>query len=584
MLGLKHVRAPASSGLGSRKTTSLSVLNQSPLELSEKSLTEFLAQPRKTRLTEQQDLAFLAPFELVARSKGKLIVNEWLEDISPFRAIYELRDEAPAIDAFQLTVVTGRVPVAADLWQQTLTVRKTGRFGLEVAHGGSKHRVSPLQSIATNRALAKYFTALLEEKHLTPEKFFESGGQIHLLECRQFILQCGKSANAIETYRGNRLIAADDSPQELTERLISGIARWFMSNQDAEGGLPYKYWPSSGIYSDADNPIRRLMASVAFNRMAHALDRRDMKVAARKNLNFNIRRFYRVESGLGVIAWDGSAKLGSLALAALAILESPFAETWKVELTELRRTINALWQPTGEFRTFVYPADRNDNQNFYPGEALLFWAISLQKNRDEALLSQAMRSLYFYRSHFRKNSNPAFVPWHSQAALILYRLTGDEGIRDYIFEMNDWLLPHQQWGGSADLDHWGRFYSPNKPKYGPPHASSTGVYLEGLVDALVLARDVGDTVRAAAYQQAIHRGIRSLAQLQFRDDLDAYYVSHKERVIGAIRTESYNNEIRIDNLQHGLMALLKYREFERSRRQDTQTSRKAQSIQPAAAH
>ena len=80
------------------------------------------------------------------------------------------------------------------------------------------------------------------------------------------------------------------------------------------------------------------------------------------------------------------------------------------------------------------------------------------------------------------------------------------------------------------------------------------------------------------------RGIRSLAQLQFRDDLDAYYVSQKERVIGAIRTESYNNEIRIDNLQHGLMALLKYQEFERSDRQNAPTPRKAQSMQPAAAH
>ena len=254
-----------------------------------------------------------------------------------------------------------------------------------------------------------------------------------------------------------------------------------------------------------------------------------------------------------------------------------------MQLAELRRTINTLWQPTGKFRTFVYPADRNDNQNFYPGETLLFWAISLEKNRDEALLSQAMRSLYFYRSHFRKSSNPAFVPWHSQAALILYRLTGDEGIRDYIFEMNDWLLPHQQWGGSVDLDHWGRFYSPHKPIYGPPHASSTGVYMEGLVDALFLAREVGDRVRTENYKQAIHRGIRALAQLQFRDDLDAYYVSLKERVIGAIRTESYNNEIRIDNLQHGLMALLKYREFERSDRQHAIPAADAQVPQLAGA-
>jgi hypothetical protein len=336
-----------------------------------------------------------------------------------------------------------------------------------------------------------------------------------------------------------------------------------MSNQDVEGGLPYKYWPSSGIYSGADNPIRRFMATVAFNRMAYALDRQDMKVAARKNLSYNLSRFYRFDSGTGTIVWRGTVKLGSLALAALAILESPFAGAWTEELAQLRRTIDALWQPSGAFRTFLHPADRNDNQNFYPGEALLFWAISLEKERDDALLSKAVKSFYYYRSHFRRNSNPAFVPWHSQAALILYRLTGDTAMRDFIFEMNDWLLAHQQWGGSLDPDYWGRFYSPHKPSYGPPHASATGVYLEGLVDALVLAQEVGDEVRTDLYRQAIERGVRSLAQLQFRDEIDAYYVSRKERVIGAIRTESDNNEIRIDNLQHGLMALLKYRQISR---------------------
>lgn len=581
MLGLKHAPAPVNLGLERSKNTSQSVLNHTHLELSEKSLTEFLAQPRKTRLTPQHDFPFLAPFELIARSKGKLVLSEWLEGMSPFRAIHELRGEATVIDTFQLTVVTGRLPVAVGRWQQLLTARKTGRFGLEVSLNGTKHRVSPLQSISTNRPLAKYFAALLEEKHLTAGKFFEGGGQLSLLECKQFILQCGKSASAVETYRGSRLIAADQSPEMLADRVISGISRWFMSNQDAEGGLPYKYWPSSGTYSDADNPIRRFMASVAFNRMAHALQRQDMKVAARKNLDYNLRRFYRVENGKGVIAWNGSVKLGSLALAALAILESPFAESWKAELAELRQTINTLWQPSGAFRTFVYPADRNDNQNFYPGEALLFWAISLQKNRDEALLSQALKSFYYYRGHFRKSSNPAFVPWHSQAAAILYKLTGDAALRDFVFEMNDWLLPHQQWGGSVDFDHWGRFYSPNKPEYGPPHASATGVYLEGLVDALALAREAGDALRAASYKQAIERGIRSLAQLQFRDDLDAYYVSQKERVIGAIRTESYNNEIRIDNLQHGLMALLKYRDFDRN---DRQNVRSIQSTPLIAAH
>ena len=302
------------------------------------------------------------------------------------------------------------------------------------------------------------------------------------------------------------------------------------------------------------------MATIAFNRMARVLGRQDMKVAARKNLAYNLGRFYRIENGKGMITWQGSVKLGSMALAGLAIIESPFAEKWKNELAALRSTIDDLWQPSGAFRTFLYPSSRNDNQNFYPGETLLFWATGLQQQPDSRLLERALKSTFFYRRYFWNDPNPAFVPWHTQAATVLFRLTGDSALRDYIFEMNDWLLPHQQWGGSLDLDYWGRFYSPDKP-FGKPHASSTGVYLEGLVDALVLAREIGDEARAESYDQVIQRGIRSMAQLQYHDETDAYYVKRKERVIGAVRTESANNEIRIDNLQHGLMALLNYREI-----------------------
>ncbi len=109
-----------------------------------------------------------------------------------------------------------------------------------------------------------------------------------------------------------------------------------MANQDPNGALPYKYWPSSGVYSEADNPIRRLMATVAFNRLAKSLGRQDIRLAAKRNLKFNLKRFYQVRDGYGVIEWQESVKLGALAIAGLAILESPFAAEWNTELAEIR--------------------------------------------------------------------------------------------------------------------------------------------------------------------------------------------------------------------------------------------------------
>ena len=123
--------------------------------------------------------------------------------------------------------------------------------------------------------------------------------------------------------------------------------------------------------------------------------------------------------------------------------------------------------------------------------------------------------------------------------------------------MNDWLVPMQQWGAPLSPDLWGRFVDRRQPKFGPSHASATGAYLAGLADALKLARDAGDTTRTALYERVVWRAVRSLRQLQFADTVDAFYTRHRDRVLGCLRTEIYDNRIRVDNIQHGLIALLK---------------------------
>ena len=530
-----------------------------PRAISAQALTTFLDRTRASQAPSGFDAPLLTPFEITARAKGQSLVSEWFEGQSPFRAMQHMLSAMPTIDLVQLVIVTDRQDLFALTWQAALNAEKNGRYALELTQHGEVQRVSPLETIATNRPLRRWFEIQLERKKLSAAEFFALGGKLSLLTCRQFLLPCQQGAEAVETYRGSRLIAADAPVEQLADDVVSGIARWFMANAEDDGSLPYKYWPSAGMYSDADNTIRRFMASVVFNRLADGLDRQDVRVAAKKNLNFNLKRFYTTVNGHGAILWNDSVKLGAVAIAAQAIIESPFATEWRDQLAALRETIDALWQPSGAFRTFLIPKDRNDNQNFYPGEALVFWATSLAKNPDDALLARTLKSLSFYRNHFRTKPNPAFVPWHTQAAAIIFRLTGDAQWRDYIFEMNDWLLQHQEYGGTVEPDYWGRFYSPHKPEYGPPHASATGVYLEGLVDAWLLAREAGDDKSSAAYLQAIKRGIRSMAQLQFSSALDCYYISRKQRVMGAIRTESDNNEIRIDNMQHALAALLKFK-------------------------
>ncbi len=78
-----------------------------------------------------------------------------------------------------------------------------------------------------------------------------------------------------------------------------------------------------------------------------------------------------------------------------------------------------------------------------------------------------------------------------------------------------------------------------------------------------MAKALGDSGRQEQYRRSIIRGLRSVMQLTFLDDVDIYYVSQKDKVLGGVRETVYDNEIRVDNIQHNLMALLKIlRDFE----------------------
>lgn len=168
-----------------------------------------------------------------------------------------------------------------------------------------------------------------------------------------------------------------------------------------------------------------------------------------------------------------------------------------------------------------------------------------------------MAGFNYYQKWHLENRNPAFVPWHTQACFLVWEVTKDQELKNFIFEMNDWLLTMQQWESTEFSDMQGRFYDPSRSYYGPPHASSTGVYLEGLIDAFTLAKQSDEKNRAENYRIAIVRGIRSIMQLQYKNETDCFYVQNTAQVLGGVRTTVYDNTIRIDNVQHALMAFFK---------------------------
>ena len=504
------------------------------------------------------------PVHVRLRRRGAALSARWTTATDLVRLVVDAVAEAARRDAdgVQLDLTYAWRPVAPGRFGTVFADSARGRLGLEITWGDHRLRRAPSDTIARNRSLSRERELFLREHGLDADRFAADGGTLFAFAARQFLIdRTAAPPAAVALFRGGRIVPPAAVDRATLDALIDGMAGWMMANLREDGHLTYKYWPSRGTESRADNTVRRLLATVALGRAGRALGRPDLVAGAARNLAFNLARFYREVDGVGAIDWQGTVKLGAVAMAALAIRESPAADRYAGPLAALDACIDRLWQPDGSFRTFLMPPGRNDNQNVYPGEALLYWATRLAERPDPALLDRALRTAKHYRDRHRAAPNPAFVPWHAQANALLARLTGRADLKAFVLEMSDWLLALQQWGPPLAPDLWGRFYDPERPDFGPPHASSTGVYVEGLAEALAVAQADGDGPRARAYARAIWRAVRSLRQLQYRDAVEAFYVARRTRVDGAIRTEVYDNEIRVDNVQHALMGLLKARDL-----------------------
>lgn len=499
-----------------------------------------------------------------ARHQGEKLCAIWLESSENAFDNLEQKMERTLSKAtsFEIEIlhspeVRDLNPTAKNQWNSL-----RGKQAMEIQFGGKTTRWAATEMIARNLGFSHALN-----RHLVDIQYkidTQATIPVTLYQTRQWFCDNSPASNkhataidAIEMLRGNRVVDIETINSGSVLRCAQAMTRWLAAQVDESGAANYKYWPSRGAYASSNNAIRQWMATVCLGRAARSFGSEPLATIAAKNLAYNLSTTYQTDGKQSYIWMNGSAKLGAAALAALAILESPQRKHYLSEEYALHSMIYSLGNADGSFDTFYIPRERKDNQNFYSGEALLFWAARYSISRNPEELKRIMAAFQYYRTWHLQNRNPAFVPWHTQAYFLVWKITKDEGLKNFIFEMNDWLLSMQQWESAEFADMRGRFYDPARAYFGPPHASSTGVYLEGLIDAFAIAKELGDQQRVENYRVTILRGIRSLMQLQYKDAVDCFYIKHVDRVLGGVRTTVYDNTIRIDNVQHGLMALLK---------------------------
>lgn len=440
--------------------------------------------------------------------------------------------------------------------------QQLGLFGVYLVNGGKNtfwHY--PLMITKHNLTADKLLPTFCLEDFKTRNCEYKNA-TVYFFKAYQFFGRLDAEGFAT-LYRSAPHVGPHEVTMEKLRTRLDLAMQWLQNSLGEKGKMAYLYYPATGLYArNKDNMIRQFMTTYALLRLAKYRNDANLQTLAEKNLAYNMEHYAvkEEEKKIAYIFHEKKAKLGASAFALMSLLASgSFPEKDKY-VEYFANFIFGMQQPDGSFKTFYKPENRNDNQNFYPGEALLalmelYQTPTADKKR---ILKVASNAFDYYKKYFEKNKNPAFVPWHTLACARLYAVTKDKKYADFIFTMNDWLLQIQNTPENnltKELDTLGRFYDPKQDHFGPPHASSTAVYTEGIIDALRLAITLQDKGHIQKYSSAIRSGLRSLLQLQFTPE-NSFFLDYPERLLGGVRTTEANLNIRVDNTQHSIMAIL----------------------------
>lgn len=331
---------------------------------------------------------------------------------------------------------------------------------------------------------------------------------------------------------------------------------WLWNNFRDKGLFVYRFNPLTGERPDRNNAIRQLMASIILARRSHQ-DPRLLELH-RRNLRFIHDHWYSEDAFGGYILYDNKSKLGANALYLRCLLASPDFERHRDKARKVLSGILAIQSLDGSFFPWYqepgYAYDRDRLLTFYSGEALLALAEYAGQTGDSGAATAARLSAAFYLRRYvdemDRNYYPAYVPWHTMAYARLHELSPDPRYVNAIFAMNDRLLELLDRN-----DVVGRFYNPFTPEYGSPHASSDGVYLEGLATAYRIARESADEKRARSYGEAIRISVDYISQLQFSAIDPAFHKSPPSAYIGGVPRRHDSPWIRVDTVQHAVDAM-----------------------------
>jgi hypothetical protein len=208
-----------------------------------------------------------------------------------------------------------------------------------------------------------------------------------------------------------------------------------------------------------------------------------------------------------------------------------------------------------------------------PGMALYALARSQKLRPTSWKLETVRRALPFYVKWWREHKDAGDSPcgcaaWYTAAYTEAFLATKEQPFADAVHEMNEWLcgLQYESIDDARRARWFGGFRtseSANPRNAFPAPTVASAVCAESLAHACRVTREEGDVKRHERFSNALGRSLQFLTTLQYTEATTQHFADwYREQLLGGFAASHQDGNLRIDQTQHALSALVLYLQYD----------------------
>ena len=454
-------------------------------------------------------------------------------------------------------------------WTEALLgAMEPGFHAIGVTFDGKSARTRAAQIIESNFSPDLALVAAESQVGLGPEEKKTRGSEARYYRYASVHFhQPDARSQPVRLLRGEALVPPEAVTREGVGAALSRVGDYLRYRHNSNGSFSHEYLPSGDKYFEANNASVQLRSLYGLTRYAaHTNSDADEQAVAGsmevfskylEELEFQLGASgQRVDTTGGLILFFPGHEdhLETSAFLLMSMATAPDHGRYEPQMRGLTQSLKLAGFSDGSIRLVPGEAPQGpptaaDDRAAAVTVAALAQRYALTKDPEIDLMLMSTLAHFEARGDAIGSETAA---WLVRGYARQYEQTGQPRYERYVFEMADRFVLLQ-------LDERNCPYPALRGAINVQRAGAVGarsaIYIAALADALRIARRTGDAERAAAYEDAVRRGMRFLMQLEFVE-AEAYFVRSKLDTLGGIRTAPWNVRLRADHCADAVDALI----------------------------